>query len=149
MRAAFFLASAALLAAERVEEHRPVFRYSIVPGGVYSRVELESARAADPLVEAHYRPVEAEFLQPVTLRRDRLGYISYRYDGRIFWTRHPVRIRAGETLLCDGRRRIRARSGSLVSDRPMSPIRLADPPAAAFSQTVTSDSPQLSARESR
>ncbi len=130
------IAAPVLAAAERIEAGRPVYRHSIVDGGVQSRDELAEARKADPVALAHYRQVDEEHVQLVTLARERLGYISYRVDGRVFWTKRPVRIHAGETVLCDGHFRIRARSGGMISDRPMSPVRLQDPPAKDFDRTI-------------
>lgn len=113
-------------AAERAPDSSPVYRFSVVEGGVYSPAELTEARK-DPVVAGHYRMVDHGQVRAVVLDRDRLGYVSYRSGGRVFWTKRPVLIHAGETVLCDGQNRIRARTGSLIADRPMSPVRIEDP----------------------
>jgi len=56
---------------------RKIYRYSVVPGGVYSTAEFERARRMDPVVAAHY----AEFGPKVSLTKltkDMYVYVSYR-----------------------------------------------------------------------
>ena len=62
-------------------QKRPVYPFSIVPGGVLSREELKTAMKADPLVAAHYAAVNVDRLKTVTLRQDLAAYVSFRMHG--------------------------------------------------------------------
>jgi hypothetical protein len=95
---------------------RPVFNASVVPGGVYSPVELRAAIERDAVVAAHYRDVRLDQVQAVTLTTGRSAYVSYRQGDRIHWTRERIWLKAGETVLTDGTTMIRARCGNCISD---------------------------------
>ena len=100
-------------AAKRVQ-----YRYSVIPRGVFSAEELEGAIGADPVVAAHYQSFDAAGARLVHLERPRLAYVSYRLGDRVFWTRKPVHLPAGESLLSDGTNVVRTRCGNRVSDVP-------------------------------
>ena len=106
---------------------RPLFPYSIVPGGVESAKELRNAVAHDPVVAEHY----ADFDLPnACIRRndrDRSVYVSYRVGEKIFWTKKPLTILKGETLITDGAHIARTRCGNRVSETPMQPMSPAEP----------------------
>jgi hypothetical protein len=121
------LAALAPLLALAQSPDAPTLQYSVVPGGLRSAEDIVSVRREDKAVERHYRYFHVDEAQPVRLNRPRLAYVSYRVGGEIFWTRNTVMIPAGEVLFSDGHVRIRAKSGALISDRPMSPIRLVEP----------------------
>jgi hypothetical protein len=95
---------------------RAVYRHSIVPGGVYSAEEVEAAVLRDPVVAAHYAKLDRSRLVGTVLERPRAMYVSYRVGQRTGWTTRPITLPAGEPLLTDGTRAIRARCGNLVSD---------------------------------
>jgi hypothetical protein len=59
---------------------------------------------------------------------------------KIFWTAKPVTIKAGETVLCDGKNFIRARCGNRISERPMRPIRQNEPSEDELDAAVSPDS---------
>jgi hypothetical protein len=109
-------------AAETVFPGRPVYRHSVVPGGVYSRVEVEEAVFRMPDVAEHYRGVNIRRLAPAEVSRDGLYYASYRRDGAIYWTSHRLKVNPNETVLGDGSHLVRARCGNLLSEEPMLPI---------------------------
>ncbi len=96
----------------------PYYRYSVVPGGVHSADELQRALRNDDVVKVHYADFNADRAHVVTLESDRVAYVSYRVGDRVYWTRHPIRLRKGETLLTDGTHLARTRCGNRVSDRP-------------------------------
>jgi hypothetical protein len=100
---------------------RPIYRHSIVPGGVYSRAEVEEAVFRMPDVAEHYRNVNIQCLAPAQVSRDGLYYASYRRDGAIFWTSYRLRVDSGETVLGDGQHLVRARCGNLLSEAPLKP----------------------------
>lgn len=75
----------------------PIFMYSMVPGGVWTPREAG-------LPNGHLE----------ILQHDMLGYVNYRRDGKVFWTRHLVLIRAGEQVIMDGDVVVRARCGNQI-----------------------------------
>jgi hypothetical protein len=111
---------------------RPLFPYSIVPGGVESAQELRNAIAHDPVVAEHY----ADFDLPnACIRRNdrnRSVYVSYRIGEKIFWTKKPLTIAKGETLITDGAHIARTRCGNRVSETPVQPMSPAEPPPQAL-----------------
>jgi hypothetical protein len=110
------------LALQRGDENRPVYPYSVIPGGVYSSAELNQKLAGDSVAREHYRgfnaagawKTKAEFAGPV--------YLSYRHGDRIYWTQRPVRIPKGEILLTDGSAYVRARCGNRIAEAPSQPV---------------------------
>ena len=116
---------------------RPVYPYSIVPGGVQSSGELKQAAATDPLVAAHYRDVSLGSLRSERVKFDRLVFVSYRVADRIYWTSKPVALRKGERILTDGKNEIRGRCGNRVSEAPASPIALHEPPEVSSEKPVS------------
>ena len=100
---------------------RPVYRHSVVPGGIYSVGEAVDATGRDAVAAAHYNDVDLPALTVEELPAARRAYVSYRVRDRIYWTRHTVELQAGETILTDGRNMIRARCGNRVSTHPQAP----------------------------
>lgn len=106
---------------------RRLYAFSVIPGGVQSAQELLAAARNDSLVRAHYADFNIDDARPMKLDRDRAVYVSYRMDGKIFWTSHKVALRKGETLITDGSHLARTRCGNRVSDTPQSPVSAAQP----------------------
>jgi hypothetical protein len=106
---------------------RKVYRYSIVPGGVYSGEELEQARRIDPVVAAHYVDFgsEAEVRQ---LNSDAFVYVSYRKANRVYWSAQKHKIPKGEKILTDGKHMARTRCGNRLSLTPQKPVGNVEPP---------------------
>lgn len=98
-----------------------VFRHSVIPGGARDQHELQRAIESDPVVASHYDHVDSASMRPVTLAADRVAYVSYRLGDRVYWTKQPVRIRSGETILTNGQTEIRARCGNCISLAPLLP----------------------------
>ena len=74
--------------------------------------------------DAHYGTMDPSHVRTTVTSGDRgMAYVSYRIGHRVFWTRKPVRIPAGETVLTDGETEIRARCGNAVSECARSPCR--------------------------
>ena len=94
---------------------RPVFRHSIVPGGVLSSEEALAAVALDPEVAEHYATLDLDRLRPVRLAEPLEVHVSYRKDGRVRWTSNRLTLPAGELLLTDGTSAIRARCGNRLA----------------------------------
>jgi hypothetical protein len=119
---------------------RAVFPYSIIPGGARSVDELKQAIAADPVVAAHYAGFDLENVHAVRLEQPRLAHVSYRIGSAIYWTRKPLLIRAGETVLTDGVRTARTRCGNQLADTP-GDISTEEPVEAVLDTPVVADVP--------
>jgi hypothetical protein len=110
----------------------PIYRYSVVAGGVHSLKDVERAVESDPTVRAHYSSVSIANLKVVHAPARREAYMSYRIGDRVYWTSKKIALAQGEAVLTDGRTTIRARCGNLVSDVAMSPTSGEEPPSSAF-----------------
>jgi hypothetical protein len=91
---------------------RPNYPYSVIPGGAYSREELQKSIEKDKIVRAHYADFELNSTTTVTLSEDRFQYVSYRMNNRVYWTHKKIRIPKGEVLLTDGKHYARTRCGN-------------------------------------
>ena len=112
----------------------PVYPYSIIPGGARSKEALQRSIESDPIVRAHYANFDLAATRIVRLTQPRLAYVSYRMGNEIYWTRRPLVLKAGETVLTDGRNYARTRCGNqlaaappVVSDKEPSPALLNRP----------------------
>jgi hypothetical protein len=121
---------------------RPVYRHSVVPGGVYSFEEVIQRAESDPIVRVHYGPAIAN--APVHLAaasRPRRVYMSYRIGDRIYWTRNRTPLNAGETTLTIGDIEIRARCGNRISDTEMAPVAADEPDGVEFDRLLADAPP--------
>lgn len=101
---------------------RPLYPYSVIPGGVESVAELRNAVANDPVVAAHYAGFDFAHAHVVRLAKIRSAFVSYRKDNTVFWTSKKLNLPAGEALITDGAHASRTRCGNQVSDVPRTPI---------------------------
>ena len=122
---------------------RPVYRHSIVPGGAYSQKDVAAVVRRDDVVAAHYEPIDVERVRPVTVTAARAVYVSYRRGDDVYWTKRPVQLTPGETLLTDGTSEIRARCGNRVSDHARLPVAADEPPFGALDTIEPSDSSSM------
>ena len=99
----------------------PNYKYSVIPGGVRSAHDLAHAIQTDEVVADHYRDVDPSTMHPQKVSVERLAHVSYRINDRVFWTKKPVRIYEGETILTNGETEIRARCGNAISMSPLLP----------------------------
>lgn len=95
---------------------RTVYPYSIVPGGVYGPEDVAQAIRRLPLARDHYKEINSENLVSVRMPRPLRAFVSYRKNGRIFWTKHQVQIARGELVLTDGKHMIRGRCGNRIEE---------------------------------
>ena len=133
-------------------EARPVFRHSIVPGGVRSREEVVAAMTKDVVVKAHYSAVKPAALRQVQLSSPLKVHVSYRVGNNVYWTKRPLTVAAGEFVLTDGTVTIRERCGNLLAAQPLGPTQTGEPdpdefemhvqPLAPSSQSVAAGSPR-------
>jgi hypothetical protein len=120
----------------RESNYRPVYPYSIIPGGVRSVKELKNAIAHDPVVKAHYRDFDLASARIVRLTEDRAVHVSYRRGGGIYWTKKKITLFKGETLITDGKNASRTRCGNRISDPPVAPSSPDEPATALFDEPV-------------
>ena len=99
----------------------PNYNYSVIPGGVRNAHDLAHAIQTDDVVADHYRDVDPSTMHPQKVSVERLAHVSYRINDRVFWTKKPVRIYEGETILTNGETEIRARCGNAISMSPLLP----------------------------
>jgi hypothetical protein len=107
---------------------RPVYPYSIIPGGIASVAALRSALAHDPVAAAHYAAFDLATARVVQVQEARSVYVSYRKGDDVFWTSKKLRLVVGETLITDGQHVSRTRCGNQISDEPRRPVSLAGDP---------------------
>jgi hypothetical protein len=111
---------------------RPLFPYSVIPGGVESAQELRNAIEHDPVVAGHYAGFDLAKVRVIRLDRDRMEYVSYRMGDRVYWTNHALRLFKGEKLISDGTLEARARCGNRLSATAMGPVSPKQPSAEAM-----------------
>jgi hypothetical protein len=100
---------------------RQVYRYSVIPGGVYSTEELARVRRLDPVVASHYSDFGSE-ARVKTLNSDLFVYVSYRKANQVYWSATKHKVCQGESILSDGKNMARTRCGNRLSLTPKSPI---------------------------
>ena len=117
-------------------ENRKVYPYSLVPGGVKDARELKWAADHDPVVAAHYAGFDYDHARVIRLALARMAYVSYRIGHRVYWTRRPIHLKKGETLITDGKITARTRCGNRVEDVPQQATSESEPPAEKFDEPV-------------
>jgi hypothetical protein len=115
---------------------RPIYPYSIIPGGVRSAGELERDIVDDPLVSAAYSDFNLNDAHIVTLDKPEMVYVSYRLDNRIYWTSRMLTLHPGETLITDGTHFARTRCGNRLSKKPHAQVSRYEPPPEAFNKVL-------------
>jgi len=111
---------------------RPIFPYSIVPGGVHNLREVKEAISSDPAVARHYAALKLNNLQLIRVKKAAAVYVSYRIGSNIYWTRRKLKLAEGESLLTDGENTVRARCGNLISESPKPPNSPQEPTPSTF-----------------
>jgi hypothetical protein len=119
-----------------VQPSRPVYPYSVVPGGVEDAKELKWVAEHDPIVGAHYAGFDYDHAQVVRLTLARTVYVSYRIGNRIYWTRRRVKLHKGEKLITDGKMTARTRCANRVEETPQQEASPAEPTAEKFDQPI-------------
>ncbi|MBV8896577.1 MAG: hypothetical protein JO051_08695 [Acidobacteriaceae bacterium] len=95
---------------------RPVYPYSVIPGGAYSPEELRRSAGNDNVVRDHFKDFDLKAARLVTLSNDRYQYASFRIKNSVYWTHRKLRIPKGEVLLTDGVHFARTRCGNRLCD---------------------------------
>ena len=117
-------------------ENRPVYPYSVVAGGVRDASELKWAAEHDPVVRSHYAGFDYDHARVVRLVLARTVYLSYRIGNKVYWTRHRVTLKKGETVITDGKMIARTRCANRVEEVPQQAMSSSEPPAAKFEEPV-------------
>jgi hypothetical protein len=115
---------------------RPVYPYSVVPGGVQDVNELKWVAEHDPIVGAHYAGFDYAHAQVVRLTLARTVYVSYRIGNNIYWSRRRISLKKGETLITDGRMTARTRCANRVEETPQQAAAPVEPPAEKFDEPI-------------
>ena len=115
---------------------RPVYPYSVVPGGVEDARELKWVAEHDPIVAAHYAGFDYAHARIVRLTLAQTVYVSYRIGNHVYWTRHRIALHKGEKLITDGKITARARCGNRVEEVPQQLNSAPEPPVAKFDEPV-------------
>jgi len=95
-------------------DSRPVYRYSVIPGGVRTPEELIEAMASDSTVAGHYAGIDKAHLTTARLSEPLQAHVSYRIGDRVYWTKRKVTIQAGEQIVTAG-------VNSLAEGQPVKP----------------------------
>jgi hypothetical protein len=117
-------------------ENRPVYPYSVVPGGVADARELKWAADHDPVVASHYAGFDYDHARVVRLVLARTVYVSYRIGNKVYWTRHRVTLKKGETVITDGKMTARSRCANRVEEIPQQATSSSEPAATKFEEPV-------------
>jgi hypothetical protein len=118
------------------QDVRRIYPYSVVPGGVSGSRELKRVIRTDSVVAAHYAGFEVDQAHPVVVAKPRAVHVSYRKGDKVYWTAHKVMLEAGETLLSDGSKEMRARCANRISDLPQYPVEAHQPSMEELDQAV-------------
>ncbi|MCA1560458.1 MAG: PEP-CTERM sorting domain-containing protein [Acidobacteria bacterium] len=114
---------------------RLAFPYSVIDGGATSVEELRAAIDNDPVVAEHYAGFDLARTRVERLDAPKLAHVSYRVGADVFWTRRPVIVPAGETVLTDGQRMARTRCANQLASQPGAVADL-EPPASVLDTPV-------------
>lgn len=111
----------------QVQPSRPLYPYSVVPGGVNDAKELKWVAEHDPVVAAHYAGFDYDRARVVQLTLARTAYVSYRIGNHIYWMSRRIALHKGEKLITDGRLTARGRCGNQVAENPQPEVSPAQP----------------------
>jgi len=114
----------------------PVYRYSVVPGGVRTTQDLQEASAHDPVVAAHFAGFNFQRARVIRVKQAKLVYVSYRIGDHVLWSKRRLSLHVGETLITDGRIVARGRCGNQISTIERSPTSPAEPSVEALDQLI-------------
>ncbi len=121
---------------DSAQPRRPVYRYSVIPGGVRSAQELKDAVAKDPVVAQHYAGFQRDRARLAALPAAKAVYVSYRIGSAVFWTKKKLMLAKGENVITDGESSARARCGNRISETPQAKTSPEEPSPKAFETRV-------------
>jgi hypothetical protein len=106
---------------------RPVYRYSLIPGGVESLEQLQKTMQRDPVVAEHFRGFDFQRAHLVQVSETQSMHVAYRLGDKVYWTRKKVTLHPGETLISDGKITARTRCGNRIAAVPLGAHAMLDP----------------------
>jgi len=115
---------------------RRVYPFSIVAGGVHGREELADAMSQDSIVERHYSDFDVSKTKVVKLAAAKTGYVSYRLNNKVYWTKNKVTLARGEQVLTDGVNYARTRCGNRISENDPGETSASEPSPEALDTPV-------------
>ena len=121
---------------------RPVYPYSVIPGGALNRAELARAIDRDPVVARHYSGFLTRDARLVRVQDEKLVHVSYQMDNKVFWSTRKIRLARGEALITDGTNLARARCGNRISVLALEPTSPEEPPVETFDFPVVPSQPE-------
>ena len=127
VRTSLAMLAGQVAAGDAFANRRPVYRYSVVPGGVQTGEELRQAAQRDRAVARHFAAFNFERAHLTQLNAPRFVYLSYRRGDRIFWTRKQIALRKGEKLITDGKIAARTRCANQISVLPHAETSMEEP----------------------
>jgi hypothetical protein len=113
---------------------RVIYPNSVIRGGVHSPEEFKATLLKDSIVAAHFSDFNASQSRMVDVKVDKVAYVSYRINDKVYWTKKKVKLARGEKLITDGKNYARARCGNRISEVSQAPT-AADEPTHAFLDT--------------
>lgn len=122
----------------RVQPPRPVYPYSVVPGGIADAKELKWVAEHDPVVAAHYAGFDYDHARVVRLTLERTAFVSYRIGNHIYWMRRRITLHKGEKLITDGHMTARGRCANRVEEKPQQEAAANEPAPEKFDQPAPS-----------
>ncbi|MFZ0773631.1 MAG: PEP-CTERM sorting domain-containing protein [Candidatus Sulfotelmatobacter sp.] len=125
-----------ILSTAQPSADRPVYPYSVVPGGVQDAKELKWVAEHDPIVAAHYAGFDYDHARVVRVTLARTAYLSYRIGNRVYWMHRRVTLHKGEKLITDGRMTARSRCANRVEEAPQQSASPVEPPVEKFDEPV-------------
>ncbi len=125
-----------ILAQSQAQPSRPVYPYSVVPGGINDAKELKWVAEHDPIVAAHYAGFDYNHARVVQLTLARTVYMSYRIGNNVYWMRRRITLHKGEKLITDGRMTARGRCANRVEETPQQQASPAEPSPEKFDEPV-------------
>ena len=97
---------------------RPVYPYSLLPGGVRSVAELRKAFKDNPEYAAMFPGFD--FTKAHLVHIKQWAWVNFRKDGKVGWSKEPILL--DEDIVSDGRYMIRLRCANKISSTPQVPV---------------------------
>lgn len=100
---------------------RPLYAYSLVPGGVGSIAELHSRISSNPILAKYFAHFNWAKATVIMFGHDMDVWMVFQRGSNILWTKRRVHIKAGELAVTDGVMTIMMRCGNAISWAPEEP----------------------------
>jgi hypothetical protein len=94
-----------------------VYNYSVIPGGEPNVADFCGQIQSD----AAFHGFNCNVAYETSLRSPISVFMTFKKNGRIYWTKHPVSVKAGELMYTDGHRSFLARCGNEIGFAPQQP----------------------------